>query len=83
MHESIRAVDKGFRARHHTIYTHLPLERAFCDVHVAVQHGTALPRHFESGGKALLRLRPGDPDWVTAPVWAARWMSRIALAGGP
>ncbi len=64
MHESVRAVDKVFHAAGTTaIYTRLPLERAFRDVHVAVQHGAALPSYFESAGKVLLGLRPGDPGW--------------------
>jgi alkylation response protein AidB-like acyl-CoA dehydrogenase len=64
MHESVRAVDKVFHAAGtNAIYTRLPLERAFRDVHVAVQHGAALPSYFESAGKALMGLRPGEPGW--------------------
>jgi indole-3-acetate monooxygenase len=64
MHESVRAVDKVFHAAGtNAIYTRLPLERAFRDVHVAVQHAAGLPGYFESAGKALLGLRPGDPGW--------------------
>lgn len=64
MHESVRAVDKVFHAAGtNAIYTRLPLERAFRDVHVAVQHAAALPSYFESAGKVLLGLRPGDPGW--------------------
>jgi alkylation response protein AidB-like acyl-CoA dehydrogenase len=64
MHESVRAVDKVFHAAGtNAIYTSLPLERAFRDVHVAVQHGAALPSYFESAGKVLLGLRPTDPGW--------------------
>lgn len=64
MHESVRAVDKVFHAAGtNAIYTRLPLERAFRDVHVAVQHAAALPSYFESAGKMLLGLRPGDPGW--------------------
>jgi alkylation response protein AidB-like acyl-CoA dehydrogenase len=64
MHESVRAVDKVFHAAGtNAIYTRLPLERAFRDVHVAVQHGAALPSYFESAGKVLLGLRPGEPGW--------------------
>ena len=64
MHESVRAVEKVFHAAGtNAIYTRLPLERAFRDVHVAVQHGAALPSYFESAGKVLLGLRPGDPGW--------------------
>ncbi|HEY4171733.1 MAG TPA: acyl-CoA dehydrogenase family protein [Rhodopila sp.] len=64
MHESVRAVDKVFHAAGtNAIYTRLPLERAFRDVHVAVQHAAALPVYFESAGKVLLGLRPGDPGW--------------------
>lgn len=64
MHESVRAVDRVFHAAGtNAIYARLPLERAFRDVHVAVQHGAALPSYFESAGKALLGLRPNDPGW--------------------
>ena len=64
MHESVRAVDKVFHAAGtNAIYTRLPLERAFRDVHVAVQHAAALPLYFESAGKVLLGLKPGDPGW--------------------
>jgi alkylation response protein AidB-like acyl-CoA dehydrogenase len=64
MHESVRAVDKVFHAAGtNAIYTRLPLERAFRDVHVAVQHGAALPSYFEAAGKVLLGLRPGEPGW--------------------
>jgi indole-3-acetate monooxygenase len=64
MHESVRAVDKVFHAAGtNAIYTRLPLERAFRDIHVAVQHGAALPGYFESAGKVLLGLRPGEPGW--------------------
>lgn len=64
MHESVRAVDKVFHAAGtNAIYNHLPLERAFRDIHVAVQHGAALPSYFESAGKVLVGLRPTDPGW--------------------
>jgi alkylation response protein AidB-like acyl-CoA dehydrogenase len=64
MHEAVRAVDKVFHAAGtNAIYTRLPLERAFRDVHVAVQHAAGLPVYFESAGKVLLGLRPGDPGW--------------------
>jgi len=64
MHESVRAVDKVFHAAGtNAIYTRLPLERAFRDIHVAVQHAAALPGYFESAGKVLLGLRPADPGW--------------------
>jgi alkylation response protein AidB-like acyl-CoA dehydrogenase len=64
MHESVRAVDKVFHAAGtNAIYTRLPLERAFRDVHVAVQHAAGLPSYFESAGKALLGLRPSEPGW--------------------
>jgi alkylation response protein AidB-like acyl-CoA dehydrogenase len=64
MHESVRAVDKVFHvAGTNAIYTRHPLERAFRDVHVAVQHGAALPSYFESAGKVLLGLRPDDVGW--------------------
>ena len=64
MHESVRAVDKVFHAAGtNAIYNRLPLERAFRDIHVAVQHAAALPGYFESAGKVLLGLKPNDPGW--------------------
>lgn len=64
MHELVRAVDKVFHAAGtNAIYTRLPLERAFRDVHVVVQHGAALPVYFEAAGKVLMGLRPGEPGW--------------------
>ena len=64
MHESVRAVDKVFHAAGtNAIYNRLPLERAFRDIHVAVQHGAALPSYFEAAGQVLLGLRPGGPGW--------------------
>jgi alkylation response protein AidB-like acyl-CoA dehydrogenase len=64
MHESVRAVDKLFHAAGtNAIYPHVGLERAFRDIHVAVQHGAALPSYYESAGKVVLGLRPTDPGW--------------------
>jgi alkylation response protein AidB-like acyl-CoA dehydrogenase len=64
MREAVRAVDIVFHAAGtNAIYTSLPLEAAFRDVHVAVQHGAALPGYFESAGKVLMGLRPSDPGW--------------------
>ncbi len=64
MHEAVRAVDKVFHAAGtNAVYTRLPLERAFRDVHVAVQHAAALPGYYESAGKVLLGVRPEDVGW--------------------
>lgn len=64
MHEAKRAVDLVFHAAGtNAVYSRNPLERYFRDVHVAVQHGAALPVHYESAGKALMGLRPTDPGW--------------------
>jgi len=64
MHESVWTVDEVLRAAGTTsIFTCLLLERAFPDVHVAWRHGAALPTHFESAGKVLPGLAPGDPGW--------------------
>jgi alkylation response protein AidB-like acyl-CoA dehydrogenase len=64
MHEAVRAVDKVFHAAGtNAIYTRLPLERAFRDVHVAVQHAAGLPGYFEAAGKVLMGLRPSEPGW--------------------
>ena len=64
MRESLRAVDIVFHAAGtNAIYTSLPIERAFRDIHVAVQHGACLPSYYESAGKVALGLRPEDPGW--------------------
>jgi alkylation response protein AidB-like acyl-CoA dehydrogenase len=64
IHEAVRAVDLVFHAAGtNAVYTRNPLERHFRDIHVAVQHGAALPGHFESAGKALMGVRPNDPGW--------------------
>ena len=64
MHEAVRSVDLVFHAAGtNAVYTRNPLERHFRDIHVAVQHGAALPGHFESAGKALMGLHPSDPGW--------------------
>jgi len=64
MHESVRAVDKVFHAAGTlAIYPRLRLERAFRDIHVAIQHGAALPSYYESNGKVALGLRPDDVGW--------------------
>jgi len=64
MHEAMRVVDKVFHAAGtNAIYQALPLEKSFRDIHVAVQHGAALPQYFEAAGKVLLGLRPSDPGW--------------------
>ena len=64
MHEARRAVDLLFHAAGtNAVYTTHPLERCFRDIHVAIQHGAALPVHMESAGKVLLGLKPADPGW--------------------
>lgn len=64
MHEAVRVVDLVFHtAGTNAIYTRNPLERHFRDIHVAVQHNSAFPAHYESAGKVLLGLRPSDPGW--------------------
>ncbi len=64
MHEARRAVDLLFHAAGtNAVYAKDPLERYFRDIHVAIQHGAALPVHMESAGKVLLGLRPTDPGW--------------------
>jgi len=64
MHEAVRSVDLVFHAAGtNAVYTWNPLERYFRDIHVAVQHGAALPAHYVSAGKVLMGLRPTDPGW--------------------
>ena len=64
LHEAVRAVDIIFHAAGtNAIYTRNPLERHFRDVHVAVQHNSAFPVHYETAGKVLMGLKPTDPGW--------------------
>jgi alkylation response protein AidB-like acyl-CoA dehydrogenase len=64
IHEAVRAVDIVFHAAGtNAVYRKHPLERYFRDIHVAVQHGAALPAHFETAGKILLGYRPEEVGW--------------------
>jgi alkylation response protein AidB-like acyl-CoA dehydrogenase len=64
IHEAVRVVDIIFHAAGtNAIYTRNPLERHFRDAHVAVQHNSAFPVHYESAGKVLMGLKPTDPGW--------------------
>jgi indole-3-acetate monooxygenase len=64
MHEAVRSVDIVFRvAGTNAIHTRNPIERHFRDIHVALQHNSAFPAHYESAGKALMGLKPSDPGW--------------------
>lgn len=64
MHEAVRAVDKIFHAAGtNAVYRKYPLERAFRDIHTAVQHAAGLPMHIDNAGKVLLGLRPDDVGW--------------------
>src|SRR5262249_35206349 len=58
MHEAVRAVDLVFHAAGtNALYRAQPLERAFRDIHVAVQHNAAFPAHLEGIGKVLLGVQ--------------------------
>ncbi len=62
--EAVRAVDLLFHAAGtNAIHRKHPLERCFRDIHVAVQHGAALPLNYEFGGQVLLGLRPTEIGW--------------------
>lgn len=64
MREAARAVDLVFHAAGtNAVYERNPLERHFRDIHVALQHGAALPSHIEAAGKVVLGLKPSDPGW--------------------
>jgi len=64
MHASARAVDLVYHAAGtNGVYAKNAMERHFRDIHVAIQHGAALPQHFESAGKVMMGLRPTDPGW--------------------
>jgi indole-3-acetate monooxygenase len=64
MHAAARSVDLVFHAAGtNAVYEKNSLERHFRDIHVALQHGAALPSHIEAAGKALLGLRPTNPGW--------------------
>jgi alkylation response protein AidB-like acyl-CoA dehydrogenase len=62
--ESARAVDLVFHAAGtNAIFTINALERRCRDIHVAIQHNTAMVVHFESAGKVLMGLHPTEPGW--------------------
>ena len=64
MREAARAVDLVFHAAGtNAVYERNRLECQFRDIHVALQHGAALPSHIEAAGKVVLGLRPSDPGW--------------------
>lgn len=64
MHAAAKAVDLVFHAAGtNAVYEKNALERHFRDIHVALQHGAALPVNIETAGKALLGVRPTDPGW--------------------
>ena len=64
MWESVKAIDILFHAAGtNAIHQKFLLERYFRDIHVAVQHGAGLLSNFESGGQAVLGLRPAAPGW--------------------
>lgn len=64
MWEAVKAVDMLFHAAGtNAIHQKYPLERFFRDIHVSVQHGAGLLSNFESGGQALMGLKPADPGW--------------------
>lgn len=64
MHQAARTVDIAFHAAGtNAVYRKNQLERHFRDIHVTLQHGAALPQHFEAAGQALLGMRPTDPGW--------------------
>ena len=85
MHESVRAVDKVFHAAGtNAIYTRLPLERAFRDVHVAVQHASGLPGYFRIRGEGAPWIE-AKRSWLVIALSArrhtscrARQMSRVS-----
>ncbi|MEM7254800.1 MAG: acyl-CoA dehydrogenase family protein [Pseudomonadota bacterium] len=64
MHESIRAVDKLFRAAGtNAVYEKNGIERWFRDVHVAAQHAAGQPTHYETAGKTILGISLREPGW--------------------
>jgi alkylation response protein AidB-like acyl-CoA dehydrogenase len=64
IHEAVRTVDIVFHAAGtNAVYRKHPLERYFRDIHVAVQHGAALPARFESAGKILLGYDAKEVGW--------------------
>ena len=64
MWEAVKAVDMLFHAAGtNAIHQKYPLERFFRDIHVSVQHGAGLLSNFDSGGQAMLGIKPSDPGW--------------------
>jgi alkylation response protein AidB-like acyl-CoA dehydrogenase len=61
---SIEAVDAIYRAGGgSSIYASGPFDRILRDVHTAAQHAIGSPRNYESAGRLLLGLDPGDPTF--------------------
>jgi alkylation response protein AidB-like acyl-CoA dehydrogenase len=44
------------------VYATCPLERALRDVHTVTQHRRSAPIQFETAGRMMLGLEPGDPS---------------------
>ena len=62
--QALKAIDLLFHAAGtNAIFKKHPLERAFRDAHVAIQHLAGHASHFEAGGRVMLGLPAGDIGW--------------------
>ena len=62
--QAVKAVDMLFHAAGtNAIFRKHPLERSFRDIHVAIQHLAGHPSHFQTAGRLILGLPPGDIGW--------------------
>ncbi len=64
MHSAVEVVDLLFHAGGtRSVFSASGLERRWRDAHVAMQHGAALPSHFDTAGRLVTGLPAGAPFW--------------------
>ncbi len=64
LHTAVEVVDLLFHAGGtRSVFAAAGLERRWRDAHVAVQHGAALPSHFDAAGRLAMGLPAGAPYW--------------------
>jgi len=64
LHTAVEVVDLLFHAGGtRSVFATTGLERRWRDAHVAVQHGAALPSHFDAAGRLVMGLAAGAPYW--------------------
>jgi len=64
LHTAVEVVDLLFHAGGtRSVYAVQGLERRWRDAHVAMQHGAALPTHFDAAGRLVMGLPANAPAW--------------------